>query len=80
MYQQEIPKVARWALMLAEYDCQVIHRSSPKMKHVDALSRVYFIQEVSLIKSIKTAQNSDDQIKTIIQILSQGNSFDNYVI
>lgn len=32
-------KVARWALLLGEYDCEVKHRSGTSMRHVDVLSR-----------------------------------------
>ena len=32
-------KIARWALMVEEFDVIVEHRASPRMKHVDALSR-----------------------------------------
>lgn len=33
------PKVARWALILEEFNYEVEHRNSRRMKHVDALSR-----------------------------------------
>lgn len=45
MKKKTIPKLARWALELQQYDMQVIHRPSDKMKHVDALSRFCYIQE-----------------------------------
>ncbi|CAD7092814.1 unnamed protein product [Hermetia illucens] len=33
------PHIARWWLRLQEYDCEYIHRSADRMRHVDALSR-----------------------------------------
>lgn len=32
-------RVARWALQLEEYNCEVVHRAGSGMRHVDALSR-----------------------------------------
>lgn len=43
MKKKTIPKLARWALELQQYDMQVIHRPSDKMKHVDALTAVFVI-------------------------------------
>lgn len=34
-----IPRIARWWLVLQEYDCSVEYRAGVKMAHVDALSR-----------------------------------------
>ncbi|KAJ0179012.1 hypothetical protein K1T71_005787 [Dendrolimus kikuchii] len=33
------PRVARWALLLEEFDYKIEHRSGTQMRHVDALSR-----------------------------------------
>ncbi|CAD7085776.1 unnamed protein product [Hermetia illucens] len=33
------PHIARWWLRLQEFDCEYIHRSADRMRHVDALSR-----------------------------------------
>ncbi|GBO03989.1 hypothetical protein AVEN_124881-1 [Araneus ventricosus] len=33
------PKIARWALLLEEFECEVIHRPNQQMRHVEALSR-----------------------------------------
>ncbi|GFW10591.1 transposon Tf2-9 polyprotein [Trichonephila clavipes] len=47
MHRTYLPaKIARWALMLEEFDYEVCHRSGRQMKHVDALSR-YPIMMVS---------------------------------
>ncbi|KAK9701290.1 hypothetical protein QE152_g30720 [Popillia japonica] len=34
-----VTRVARWALLLDEFNYQIEHRSGQKMKHVDSLSR-----------------------------------------
>ncbi|PZC75624.1 hypothetical protein B5X24_HaOG205900 [Helicoverpa armigera] len=34
-----IPRIARWWLVLQEFDCEIEYRSGVKMSHVDALSR-----------------------------------------
>lgn len=33
------PKVARWALVLEEFDYEIEHRHGDRMKHVEALNR-----------------------------------------
>lgn len=67
------PRVARWALLLEEYDYSIEHRPGIKMKHADALSR----HPVSLIITettarLKKAQEEDDKIKTIKKLLEHG--------
>lgn len=42
MKKKQLPKIARWAMKLQEFDMKVI-RPGSKMKHVDALSRICFI-------------------------------------
>ena len=40
MQKKEIhPRIARWALILEEYNAKVQHRPGERMKHVDALSK-----------------------------------------
>ncbi|GFS79239.1 integrase catalytic domain-containing protein [Trichonephila clavipes] len=34
-----VTRVARWTLLLEEYDYEIVHRSGQRMQHVDALSR-----------------------------------------
>ena len=34
-------KIARWTLMVEEFDVIVEHRASPRMKHVDAVIRLW---------------------------------------
>lgn len=59
-------RVARWALMLEEFNYEVCHRPGKSMGHVDALSRnplpeVLFIEESDqgLIARLRSAQNRD---------------------
>jgi hypothetical protein len=37
------PRISRWALFLENYNCEIEHRKSSKMTHVDALSRCHNI-------------------------------------
>lgn len=63
-------KVARWVMMLNEYDFEVEHRAGYKMKHTDALSR-----SVAVITSLKDgiiqAQENDEGLKAIKTILNE---------
>ncbi|GFX93251.1 transposon Tf2-6 polyprotein [Trichonephila clavipes] len=34
-----VTRIARWALLLEEYDYEIVHCSGQRMQHVDALSR-----------------------------------------
>lgn len=79
MKKKDVPKISRWALVLQEYDCEVIHRPGSKMQHVDALSRIHLIQEPSILKNLKIAQATDDRIKAILEVLDS-KPYDNYVV
>ncbi|KAG5308159.1 TF28 protein, partial [Pseudoatta argentina] len=65
-------RVARWALLLQEFDCTIEHRSGKAMRHVDALSRnlpeIMYIREdnSSLVARLSNAQRDD---KTLTQII-----------
>ena len=73
------PKIGRWALYIDQFDCEMIHRSGEKMKHVDALSRLY-IHSVHKEKAISNlyeeslyvAQIGDERIKTMKQEIEKG--------
>lgn len=63
-------RVARWALLIEEFQYSIEHRPGSAMRHVDALSRnptVYLIQERNggLIEQILKAQEKDKQLKRI---------------
>lgn len=72
-------RVARWALLLEEFDYIVEHRPGKSMRHVDALSRcplpcVMPIEESrsNLITRISKAQSEDDELKTIVSSVIRG--------
>lgn len=70
MKRNGIPKIARWGMNLQEYEYEVIHRPGDRMKHVDALSRMYFVRGVSLIQSLMNAQQADESILAIISAMN----------
>lgn len=79
-------RVARWALLLEEYEYKIEHRSGSRMAHVDALSRcpevrVYQIskQEDGLLQRLKLAQKEDDYIQAIRKIC-QKEDYQDFVV
>ncbi|GFY34472.1 retrovirus-related Pol polyprotein from transposon 17.6 [Trichonephila clavipes] len=74
MHKKDLPaKIARWALMLEEFDYEVCHRPGRQMRHVDALSRypIMMISSHDITQKIKEAQNKDEfisQLKSAIKI------------
>lgn len=74
-------RVARWALVLQEYDYEVEHRTGSQMRHVDALSRAPYVGVITreLHDRIKAAQEQDGGLKAIREILSEKAYLD-YVI
>lgn len=72
-------RIARWALLLEDYDYIIEHRPGTRMKHVDALSR-YPIMTISMHSipfQIKRQQNEDSEIRAIIEVLKSG-PYDDY--
>ncbi|KAG7304077.1 hypothetical protein JYU34_011007 [Plutella xylostella] len=77
-----IPRVARWYILMQEYDFVVEHRDGNKMSHVDALSRnpieTDVITETKVIDVLKidddawlqTVQEQDSELQRIINILN----------
>lgn len=80
MNNKNVPKIARWVLQLQEYDFKVDHRAGKRMPHVDALSRMYIIQEEAISKSIRKAQNDDESMRPIIELAMQKGEYDHYII
>ncbi|XP_073811783.1 uncharacterized protein [Musca autumnalis] len=79
--KKDIPtRVARWIMLLQEYDFYVEHRPGNQMRHVDALSRhpVMFIGEDSLTARIKQLQQHDGALKAIRHILNDQTDYDGY--
>ncbi|GFY17673.1 hypothetical protein TNCV_1074081 [Trichonephila clavipes] len=74
MHKKDLPaKIARWALMLEEFDYEVCHRPGRQMKHVDVLSRypIMMISSHDITQKNKEAQNKDEfisQLKSAIKI------------
>lgn len=77
--KKDIRNVSAWLMMLQEFDFDVIHRAGTKMQHVDALSRMYILQTPSISHQMKRAQDTDDHIKAIIEILKE-KPYEDYVI
>lgn len=84
-----IPRVARWYILMQEYDFIVEHRDGTKMSHVDALSRnpsntdvtqqVVDVVDILAIDDdawLRTVQEQDSEIQRIISILKDSNTKD----
>ncbi|UYV83847.1 hypothetical protein LAZ67_X000402 [Cordylochernes scorpioides] len=74
-------RVARWALLLEEYDYTIEHRPGSGMKHVDALSRnpvSMMIQTDTLFEKIRNAQGRDPLIKALLVIVKEKQVYDGY--
>ena len=70
-----VPRVARWWIMLQEYDMELEYRPETKMQHVDALSRnPVNVCTVSMSQKdwFLTDQLQDDKAQAIIMALKQG--------
>lgn len=76
------PRVARWALILEEYDYMIEHRPGTRMKHADALSR-YPIKNVCVLTDtasrLRRAQDDDLKIKLIKKVL-ENEPYEDYII
>lgn len=76
------PRVARWALMLEEYDYVIEHRPGIRMKHADALSRNLVINVNILTDTaarLKKTQDDDMKIKLLKKVL-ETESYEDYVL
>ncbi|XP_045500927.1 uncharacterized protein LOC123698364 isoform X3 [Colias croceus] len=76
------PRVARWALLLEEYDYTIEHRPAARMKHADALSRQPIKNIIVLTDTaarLRRAHDDDLQIKLIKKVLEK-ESYDDYVL
>ena len=74
-------RVARWVLLLQEFNYTIEHRSGTKMPHVDALSRspinIFPVVIDDILPKLKLAQDEDNEIKVIKELLKTSN-YDNY--
>ena len=75
-------KVARWALALEEYNCEVIHRSGSNMRYVDALNRnpSVIVVETGVLIQIKNMQEIDEKLKIIKELIKINKSYGDYVL
>ncbi|GBM35707.1 Pro-Pol polyprotein [Araneus ventricosus] len=74
-------KIARWALMLKEFNYTIDNRPHSRMRHVDALSRhpVCMLIQDSIVMKIQKAQETDEHLRTIKELLKAA-PHDNYVM
>lgn len=74
-------RVARWALLLQEFNYVIEHRAGVRLPHVDALSRspisVLCISVENILPKLKLAQENDTEIKAIKELLKVS-SYQNY--
>ncbi|GFX10265.1 transposon Tf2-9 polyprotein [Trichonephila clavipes] len=73
-----VTRVARWALLLEEYDYEIVHRSGQRMQHVDALSRypVTIITSDTLNARLQRAQQEDENIQNLKSLIGTNNATD----
>lgn len=75
-----IPKVARWALSLEEFDFEVEHRPGERMKHVDALSRYPVICiEDTLLQNIRKKQEEEERLR-LIRLVVEKEPYEDYIL
>jgi transposase InsO family protein len=78
-------RVARWALLLQEYDFELEHRPGTRMVHVDALSRnpismcVTTTSTSTVLQKLSNAQINDERLNAIIQLLKNG-PYEDYIM
>lgn len=77
-------RVARWALLLEEYNYVIEHRPGKSMCHVDALSRnpcvlVICESDNSITMRLLKAQRGDEYLKPIFEMLKH-DSYNNFVV
>lgn len=78
-------KVSRWALLLSEFHCSVVHRSGTTMRHVDALSRYPVVAQLvdvdaGLLERVRASQRKDKNCDLIRTILESGKQHRDYVL
>ncbi|GBO45854.1 Pro-Pol polyprotein [Araneus ventricosus] len=70
------PKIARWSLLLEEFEYQVAYRSGQQMRHVDALSRnavcMVTRSQSEITRKIATAQEADEHIHLLKTLVEKG--------
>ena len=73
-----LPRIARWWLLIQEYDISVEYRPGDRMKHVDALSRnpvdSINVNRLEISDWFYTVQCQDEKLKSIIDELNNGSA------
>lgn len=65
-------KIAKWALLLEEFDYEVEHRAGQRLKHVDALGRYpVMIVNDKVSQMIQQRQDEEERLRVIKQILKR---------
>ena len=78
MQKKELyPRIARWALILEEYNAKVQHRPGERMKYVDALSR-YPATTMSIETGLKTRINKAQQLDENCSLILKKDSYKKY--
>ena len=68
------PRISRWAIVLQEYDFEIVHRPGKRMSHVDALSRchsVLVIEGNTFEQNLAICQSKDMKIMSLRNDLEQ---------
>ncbi|GBL65388.1 Retrovirus-related Pol polyprotein from transposon 17.6, partial [Araneus ventricosus] len=73
-----VTRIARWALLLEEFDYEIVRRSGQRMQHVDALSRypVAIITSDTLTARLKRAQQEDEYTQCLRSMIGSNNDSD----
>ena len=81
LYKKDLrPRVARWAMVLKEFDYEIEHRAGERLKHVDALSRYPVLAiEDKLLGMIRKRQDEDERIRVIKQVLEK-DPYEDYLV
>jgi len=69
------PRISRWALLLQNYDYEIVHRPGKRMTHVDALSRchsVLVLEGSTFERTLSICQDRDPEILKIREELEKG--------
>jgi len=75
-------KIARWALLIEEFDAVIEHRAGSRMKHVDTLSRypiMVISSEDNIVVKLTKAQKNDPELRAIMEVLKE-KSYNDYFL
>ncbi|GFU43802.1 transposon Tf2-6 polyprotein [Trichonephila clavipes] len=73
-----VTRIVRWALLLEDYDYEIVRSSGQRMQHVDALSRypVTIITSNNLTARLHRAQHEDEIIQNLKSLIGTNNATD----